>query len=127
MKKVIIVILSLFSFTLVAGALNGRGEVNSYRKKPKEAIEMYKKAIAIAPNAAGMYINIGREYILFYERQGDKENLNLAKDYLKKAIELNENVYDAYQYLGKVFLELEDYGNAIAILEKVIKIKPAAS
>lgn len=110
-----------------AGALNGLGEVYSKREQSDKAIKMYKKAIGITPNLSGMHINLGMEYILVYERQGETKYLKLAKSHLEKAIELNENAYDAYQYLGKTLLELKDYDNTIKVLEKVIKIKPQAN
>ncbi len=105
-------------------ALNGLGLVCSKRGQSDKAVKFYRKAIAISPDLYGMYINLGMEYIIVFEKQGKVKYLKLAKDNLQKAIELNKNAYDAYQYLGKVFLDLKDYDNAIKVLEKVIKINP---
>lgn len=111
---------------LEGGALNGLGLLYSEKGLRDKAIEFFKKAMEVAPKYYGVYVNLGKEYILVFEKQGDRKYLELAKDSLGKAVKLNENSYDAYSYLGKVFLALKEYGKAIEALEKSISLNPNA-
>lgn len=108
------------------GALNGLGLLYSEKGLRNKAIEFFKKAKEAAPEYYGVYINLGKEYILVFEKRGDRNYLELAKESLGKAVKLNENSYDAYSYLGKVFLALKEYDKAIENLEKSISLNPNA-
>jgi tetratricopeptide (TPR) repeat protein len=106
------------------GALNGLGLLYSEKGLRDKAIEFFKKAMGAAPEYYGVHVNLGKEYILVFEKRGDRKYLELAKESLGKAVKLNANSYDAYSYLGKVFLALKEYEKAIENLEKSISLNP---
>lgn len=106
------------------GALNGLGEVFSYRGLLTKSIEMYKKSMKFAPDFYGVYINIAMDYIRLYERKKNFKDLFYAKENLEKSITLNDKAYDAYGYLGKVCISSYDYENAAKYLEKSISLNP---
>lgn len=105
-------------------AFNGLGLIYSHKGLSNKAIAMYKECIKFTPDYYGVYVNIGFEHVKIYENKHDIKQLYFAKEYFEKAIELNNEAYDAYGYLGKVFLDSYDYDNAIKNLEKSINLNP---
>ena len=63
------------------------------------------------------YYKNGYEYFL----QGKYE---MAEQYYKKAIELNPDFENAHYWLGKVYKQTDDYGQAIEQWKEVLRINP---
>jgi len=66
----------------------------------------------------------GYEYYVagvdFYQ-QGDYEN---AISYLQYAVELDPQLYEAYQYLGNIYYETGNYQQALEYYKKVVELNP---
>jgi len=66
----------------------------------------------------------GYEYYVagvdFYQ-QGDYEN---AINYLQYAVELDPQLYEAYQYLGNIYYETGNYQQALEYYKKVVELNP---
>ncbi len=66
----------------------------------------------------------GYEYYVagvdFYQ-QGDYEN---AISYLQYAVELDPQLYEAYQYLGNIYYETGNYQQALECYKKVVELNP---
>ncbi len=103
------------------GALNGLAGIFSHMGQSTQAIKYYKKALRNGLDYYGVYVNIGHEYLVLYEKSGKVKHLFFSKENLEKAIKLNEKAYDAHSYLGKVFINSYDYDSAIESLKKSIK------
>lgn len=86
--------------------------------KYDEATEEFKKSLEIAPDSAKYdhYVQLGR----VYRRKGDIEN---AKKHYEKALELSPTSTSAMNGLGRIYLKLGDYQQAIYWLEKISTIK----
>jgi len=63
------------------------------------------------------YYKNGYEYFL-------QENYEMAAQYYKKAIELNPDFEDAHYWLGKVYKQTGDYGQATEQWKEVLRINP---
>ncbi|MCP4348787.1 MAG: tetratricopeptide repeat protein, partial [Desulfobacterales bacterium] len=92
--------------------------INSYyKKKYKEAIKQYRKAIEIDPNYAYAYNGLGSAY-------DDLENYEEAIKQYKKAIEIDPNDATYYSNLGNTFKNQKNYEEAIKQYKKAIEIDP---
>jgi serine/threonine-protein kinase len=80
------------------------------------AIRHYEKAIAIDPNFASAYNNLGGTY---YYR---KKDMKAAIRYLNEAIRLNPNISQTYFNLGLPLRDLKDWDGAIKANEKAIAL-----
>tara|TARA_Y100000034_G_scaffold3294_1_gene3967 strand:+ start:13636 stop:15507 length:1872 start_codon:yes stop_codon:yes gene_type:complete len=85
----------------------------------KEKIEKYRelceKRLLKEPNNAKVFYELAQIY-------RSEDFLELAKQNLLKAVELNENFLEAHQILGVVYTELKEYDKALEILNKTLKI-----
>lgn len=111
-------------------SLNGIAACYKALNNDDQAIEYYKKALALSPNSDIAYY-IGVLY-------SEKENWNASKTYLKKAITLNANNAKAKDLLGTVIEQANiklldeaivlydkaDYPKSLAILNKVLQDDP---
>jgi len=79
-------------------------------------ISILGSAIIYAQDYQTYYKN-GYEYFL----QGKYE---MAEQYYKKAIELNPDFENAHYWLGKVYKQTDDYGQAIEQWKEVLRINP---
>ncbi len=83
----------------------------------KKAIQMLNEAIAIYPNYAGAYNNLG----VIYSREGDREK---ERDALMKAISINDHFAPAYVNLGRMDIATGDFAGAEAQLNKASSYDP---
>jgi superkiller protein 3 len=81
------------------------------------AIENYQKALAINPNYAMAYNNMGNTY-------RNLENYNEAIRCFQKAIAIDPNFAWAYNNMGIVYDKLKNYNEAIRRYQKAIDINP---
>lgn len=76
----------------------------------------FLKAIKLHYNLVGAYYYLG--LIEYTER-----NLNLSEKYLKKCIQLDNNITDAHNTLGAIYAEKKEYKKAIEEFKKVLEDK----
>lgn len=111
--KALEIYIELKDSSLISYTYTSIGNINSNLGFHKSAHEYYKKALNIAllakdaPHMADAYLHLGYQ----------EDDMNLAKDYLKKAIFLFDSTqtknpyyielkYHAYQYLARVYINL---------------------
>jgi tetratricopeptide (TPR) repeat protein len=83
----------------------------------KQAIDRLNKAIAIYPQYALAYNNLG----VLYSRLGDRVHEN---EVLQKAISVNPNFALAYVNLGRMDMQANDYAAAEAAFSKALSFNP---
>ena len=94
------------------------GIVYSQNNLFKEAIEAYKKALAIEPKNSLCNFYMGAAH----ERLGEKKE---AVFFLKEAIGFDKNNAEAYNYLGYMYAEDGiDLDEAIGLIKKALEIDP---
>ncbi len=81
----------------------------------QQAKDLLYKAVAIDPNVAYPYFQLGWNY----NKQGDFEN---ALEIYQKYVELVPNNKRAYNNLGCAYNSLEEYDKAIGCFERVIEL-----
>ena len=86
----------------------------------KKAIERLDKALAIYPQYAAAYNNLG----VVYSRIGDR---NREREALRKAISLNDHFAPAFVNLAKMAISDRDFPAAEALLDKAAGMDPSNS
>jgi tetratricopeptide (TPR) repeat protein len=86
----------------------------------KKAIERLKKALAIYPQYAAAYNNLG----VVYARLGDR---NHEREALQKSISLNDHFAPAFVNLARMAITDRDFPVAEAFLDKAAGMEPANS
>ncbi len=86
----------------------------------KKAIEQLNKAVAIYPQYAAAYNNLGA----IYARQGDRDH---EREALQKAVSLNDHFAPAFVNLAKMDIADHDLPGAEALLEKATSTDPLNS
>ncbi|MDR0603621.1 MAG: tetratricopeptide repeat protein [Bacteroidales bacterium] len=81
------------------------------------AIDAYKKTIALKPEDAAAYNNLGNAF----DNKGEYDN---AIDAFKKAIALKPETAETYYNLGNAYDNKGEYDNAIDAFKKSIALKP---
>jgi tetratricopeptide (TPR) repeat protein len=92
------------------------GELDNYSK----AIEAYKQAIRIDPDAADTYYNLGNVYFAL-------DNYSKAIEAYKQAIRIDPDYANALYNLGNVYFALDNYSKAIEAYKQAIRIDPDAA
>jgi tetratricopeptide (TPR) repeat protein len=83
----------------------------------KKATDRLRKALALDPNYAAAYNNLGAAY----SRMGDTAQ---AGEALQKAIALNDRLAPAYVNLGRVSFLVKDFPGAESYLNKALGLAP---
>jgi tetratricopeptide (TPR) repeat protein len=121
-----VTLLLIISFEAKAQSENGWSEVEILNrdantkiteKQYKTAIDLLNKAIAIQPDFAKAYINLGTAYFFTGE-------LEKAASHIKKGVELRPDYYEGYNQLGVVYTEQGKFDLAIASLKMALDYKP---
>lgn len=89
------------------------------------ALEHYKKALALDPDYAMAYSNLGALYFSKFSRTGDRTDYAQSMEYLKKAIEHDPNLAIAYRGLGMGYRVVGRVDDAITIWEKALELNPS--
>ena len=91
-----------------------------------EAKVLFEKCIALDPNFAQAYIQLGTvHHLMISYAEGDKKvNRSLAKKYLNKGLSLNENQAEAYALKAIIHENMEEYELAEEAFEKAMDINP---
>ncbi len=108
----------------------GKDDINLFNKlgitlrgqgKWKEAIENYKRALAISPDDEGLYYNMGMAYY-------DGKEKRMAGQSFDKALSLNPQFYKSNEVvsmnLGVIFADLREYKKAIIFYENALSLNP---
>lgn len=95
-----------------------------YSKKDyKNALDSYQKALKVDPMTAlrpQIEKNIGR---IYYDQNNNLE----AIFHLKKSIEMDGSLFDAYYLLGQCYLKDKDYRKARWAFQNVVELSPDSS
>ena len=96
---------------------NNIGVLRHEQGKLDQAIDAYRKAIAINPNYFEGYSNLG----VALKEQG---NLDQAIDSYRQAITINPDYSEGYNHLGTALKEQGKLNQAIGAYQKAIKVDP---
>jgi type IV pilus assembly protein PilF len=95
-----------------------------YSKKDyKTALAKYQEVLNIDP-ATGLLPQIEKNIGLIYF---DQNNFNEAIKHLKKAVESDSSLLDAYFLLGQCYIKIKDNKNAKTAFQNVIQLSPESS
>ncbi|MFL5752534.1 MAG: tetratricopeptide repeat protein [Bacteroidia bacterium] len=106
---------------------NGIGEINRMQEKDKEALDYYKKALAIASEIKDKN-RMAMTYTTMGELYRSEENYPLALEYHQKAIGLARELKDRNRYAfclvgtGEIYRKQKQYEKAIPCYEECIAI-----
>jgi tetratricopeptide (TPR) repeat protein len=96
------------------------------QKKPKEAIDEYKRALKISPEDENLYYNIALAYI-------ENKEPAIAESYIKKCIQINPDMhkgnYTVSYSIALIYYQNQNYEKAKLYAEQALKLsadyKPA--
>lgn len=111
--------LSWFASAQSASSFSKQGYKLLEQEKYAEAIDAYKKAVALKPDAVDFF-NIG----VAYERLKQYED---ALIYYNKAAQIKPKDADAWHRIGENHWKLKQYDQAIDAYRQVVKLKPKSS
>ncbi len=95
-----------------------------YLSETDEAYKNYTKAIECDEKMVDAYYN--RAQVLLMDLNAKEEVLRNALADLEKAYNLDSQFIDAMYYAATVKMKLEEYEEAVELLDKVIAIEPEA-
>lgn len=98
-------------------ACKKRGNEFLAQGRLEDAAESYRQAIAINPEYAEGFLNLG--FVLI-----EQKHLEDAERYLKQAVRLNPAMDDAYYLLGGISQERGNLAGAIENYSKTLELKP---
>lgn len=105
-------------------ALNGLGKLYIQRNCPfrdeAKATAYYQSAILADPDFTWSYVNLAYYY-------WGKQNLDLARQYLEKALQTYPNNSALLRSMGDVCFGLKDYSDALSYYQKALPLEPDAS
>lgn len=87
------------------------------RGKLDAAIKKYKKVIPHEPDNADLFANLGS---LYYR----KENYLKARDFYRRAIQIDSSDAVAHQYLGATYYQLGEWDRARKQFRRVLELQP---
>ena len=89
-----------------------------------KALKCYKHAVSLAPNREEYYISIAEVY-------NDLNEKDLAKEYYKKAIDIDKKYFETRPYrcdtlkeMAELYLKIDDKENAKECYRKILEINP---
>lgn len=101
------------------------GNANFYKGDYEAAIKGYERALAIAPEYNEAIKNLAITYRDAGRQAGEKEqNLEKAKRYLQRSIQLVDTDHDAYRLLGITHGMAGEHPEAIKYFTKVTELLP---
>jgi arylsulfatase A-like enzyme/Tfp pilus assembly protein PilF len=90
----------------------------------QKALEHYQKALALDPDSAKTYSNLGALYFSRSMKTQDRADFSQAMEYFKKAIEYDSNLVVAYRGLGLGYKAVGRTNDAITVWEEGLAIDP---
>ncbi|RZO49765.1 MAG: sulfotransferase family protein [Candidatus Pelagibacterales bacterium] len=100
----------------VAFLYNLMGIILYEQKEVEKALEFYKKGIAIDPDFAEIYNNLGLLYA------NNNLGADKAESYYKKSLSINSKNPETYNNLGSLYKSLDKYEEAISCYNKAVNI-----
>jgi adenylate cyclase len=90
------------------------------------ARQMFERAVALDPQYASAYANIGLTYLLDWEAQWDTDPqiLGRATEMARKAVALDDSLPTAHSILGQIYLFKKQHDEAIAEAKRAITLDP---
>ncbi|NGP76106.1 protein kinase [Balneolaceae bacterium YR4-1] len=106
--------------------LRGRAALQMYNSPDslKQAVELFKKSIALDPEFTLGYSGLGESYWRLYQDTGEVPYVSQAEDALNEALELNENLAQVQMLLGLLKSGTGNYREAEKIFEKALEMDP---
>ena len=104
------------------GPYHQLGVVLNRLTRNAEAIELFKRAIALNPGSAASYFSLGCAYTDFDDTS--EEGLALAQSNFEKAVALEPNVSDFHYELGFSYWRGAQLDRALASFDKAIERNP---
>jgi tetratricopeptide (TPR) repeat protein len=98
-------------------ALHLLGVIAAQTRRPREAVDLIEKAIAIKPDRAAFHNNRGLAL-------RDLKRLNEALASFEQALELEPGLFDAFNNRGMVLQELGRFDEALACYEQALALAP---
>ena len=98
-------------------ALTIQGNCCSLVKKTDDAISCFKNSIKNDPNNSYTYCLLGHEYVFL-------EDFKNAKDYYRKALEINSQQFNAHWGLGNIYLQMDDFKTALIYFYNALTFNP---
>lgn len=89
------------------------------------ARKSYERSVAIDPEFAVPYYNLGTLFAFRFRRQGDRSDYQKSVENYEKAIALDPDYAAAHHGLGVVHCQAEENQAAISHLEKAIQLEPS--
>ncbi len=107
-------------------ALFTLGRAYYYLARYQEAEEILTRLVAIKYNHAGAYYYLGKVTINTEALSGSETEARsmAAKHRFGKAVELDDKYAAAYNDLGKVYFDEQDYSKALELFEKAAECEP---
>ena len=93
------------------------GKVYLDQGEYENAIEEFKRALALDPENSNILINLGKGYLFI-------RNFQEATNYFERALEQSPEFADAHYYLGMVYIELNLKEKAINEYKEALNINP---
>src|SRR5216683_2280277 len=90
------------------------------------ARQMFERAVALDPQYASAYANIGLTYLIDWEAkwETDPQILGRADELAQKAIALDDSLPEAHGILSQIYLFKKQHDEAIAEAERAIALDP---
>ena len=90
--------------SMEAGSLRQKGKIVDWDNEPDKALNYYLESLKLEPDNSNALQAIGRLYYFKGRQDWKEEYFNLAKKYLRKAIDVNNKNATTWNYLGWVYL-----------------------
>jgi TolB-like protein/DNA-binding winged helix-turn-helix (wHTH) protein/Tfp pilus assembly protein PilF len=100
--------------------------VRSTKETNGQARQMFEKAVALDPEYAGAYANLGWTYWIewVYQWNPDPQNLERATELAQKAIALDDSLPAAHGLLSLIYVRKHQFEQALAEGERAIALDP---
>lgn len=100
------------------------GNIYFDKKRYKDAIEAYEKAIALNPEFKEAFFNLGIAYYSLAEDLKAANDSEQAIFYYQKVLKINPNYADVYFKIGVIYQETGNFQKAVEYYTKTLELVP---